>query len=567
MTRRATGSGRATSRFRRLTAATALALAATGLPVLVGTATAQPSLTEVTNEDLFWSYDEGAGCSVPGVWMLCVYFQQGLDSVARVVPDDHRAANANGSLRLSTPGSDDEVLLEHQPEPGAAVATRFASLDHGEVRLDVLSGAGPRLRVGVSGCEDAGLSHLLLSYAGPLPAAGSGWRTIDLVDGGSALWTEQRLGTHPLSFFQSLCPDGMSMFSSIGQAGPDRETRLDGLTLGDWGVDFVVPPLTREAAPRRANPNGDGAQGQRMARQLATRQFQDGSWSDDWTDPTRLRVPLARAAVIGFQDSPMVMLAAAALADRVNGVLLTNPTGKLRFDTWGALVNQVGRHRPVYLVGSTRQLTAGLVNDLKEQGWGDVRRVGGASNAATAVAVARVVDRRRPSGRRAQVVVVDSSQAAQSLSAPVLAGRRQAAIVLSSQGRLPRATRRYLAAHPRTLVSTVGPAASRAVPRARHFVGRTPEATAVKVARTIGSPRAVTFAATAQGLEAVLAARHAARWDRPLLLVKRDRVPGAVRLHLESLDGLDQESLVVGGTGSVDEATLARLRALVVAAG
>lgn len=565
MTQR-TGTRSTAGRWRGITATLAVLLAATGLPVLAGPASAGSAVTEVTNEDLFWSYDEGAGCNVPGVWMLCVYFQQGLDSIARVVPGDHPATNANGSLRLSTPGSDDQVLLEHQPAAEEAASTRFGSLDRGEVQLDVVSGSGPALRVRVTECDGVDLNTLVLRYAGDLPAPGSDWQTVDLVAGGTAPWTESRLGTHPLSFFQDLCPEGEATFDAIEQTGPDRETRLDSLTLGAWEVDFVLPPLTREAAPRLGNPNGDGAKGQRMARRLATRQFQEGSWSDDWTDPSRLRAPRARAAVIGFQDSPMVMLAAAALAEQVNGILLANPHGKLRFDTWGALLNQVGRDRPVYLVGSSRQLTARLVSDLKEQGWNDVRRVGGPSNAVTAVAVAELVDRRRPKERRAQVVVVDSAQAAHSLSAPVLAGRRHAAIVLSTKGRLPRATRHYLAAHPRTIVSAVGPAASRAVPKARRYVGATPEATAVKVARTIGSPRAVTFATTPRWLEAILAARHAARWDRPLLLVSRDRVPRVARRHLAALDGLDQESLVVGGTGSVDAATFGQLRALVAAA-
>ena len=569
MTRRTATCRTTTTARRQVTASIALLLAAAGLPVLGGSAAAQPALTEVTNEKLRWSYDGGAGCDVPGVWMLCVYQQQGLRSIARVLPDDHDAANRNGSLRLSTPEPEDRVFLEHHPAPGESTSTRFASLDRGTVRLDIVSGKGPAIVIGVSGCDSGAPDHLLLRYAGPVPEAGSGWQTVDLVAGGSAQWTEPRLGTHSWSFFQSLCPEGEAGISALEQTGPNHETRLDVLTLGDWGIDFVVPALTREAAPLLGSPDGDGAKGQRMARALATRQFQEGNWLDDWTDPSRLRVPTARAAVIGFQDAPALMLAAAALADRVQGVLLTNPSGKLRGDTWGALLNQVPRSRPVYLVGSSEQLTHRLVSDLSEQGWTDVRRLSGASNAATAVAVAQLIDRRRSERRRAHVVVVDSSQTAHSLAAPVLASQKQAALVLSTEGRLPRATRRYLTEQRSAVVSAVGPAASSAVPsipRERRYAGRTPEATAVELARTFAAPRAVTVASVSRSLEAVLAARHAARWDQPLLLVRRDGISSVVLDHIGTLHDLDRESLLVGGTGSVDQPTFDRLRALLAAA-
>lgn len=514
-------------------------------------------VVNVTTEDLRLHDSDEGYCGLPG-WYLCPYYQYGRDSVARVVEDRTEPQRHDGSLRLATPREGDTVDLAHT-YPVGYTRPRFDTLSAASIDIRVISGAAPSFGVFVS-CPADDVNPetvVLISYSGPYPQAGDGWQTVDLVQGGDALWLRSgEQEPHALRDFQTLCPGGEISGMSLRLAAAGADVLVDGIAFEDQVTNFWIPPLSRESGyyPRRKMPSLAIAE-RMLAEAVGKRQYVDG-WgpdafdSDDRAYPARRRLPRARAVVIAPQGGPATVMVAAALANAVRGPLLLNPSDELRDSPrWAGA-------QKVFLVGDREQLSPRVARQLREEDL-DVVRIAGRSQEATAVKVAGLVDRRRPPGTRHTVVLADGRRLDDSLAAPAAAGATGGAVLLTRGSSLPNATRKYLADHPRARVYAVGKraaAARPALPRARKLFGPNPHTTAVKVARRLfPNPTSAVFAPARRHLYALAAASYSGHTGHPLLLLRPDAVPGSVATYLRDHHGELEGSLLVGDARGVDE--------------
>lgn len=530
----------------------------------VDTAVTEPAVVDVADDEFGFAWDEGSGCGISeDVWELCVYYQHGLESFARVVPDASLATGGDGALRIATPNADDQVLLEYFTHDDGREFPRFADLASGSVSMRVVSGEAPvlSLKLGCAPEEPYGGDISGLGYAGVYPDPGAGWVTIDLVQGGEAPWSNGSGVVRPLREWQSECADGVIRGHNLFQRVAGSDARVDILTLGHRSVNFWVRPLTRVEGRYGSMRLQDKAGERLLARKLSQRQFVTDAWyrgyaDDDWADPARERLPSARAGVVAPQGSFPSALVAGPLANAVRGPLFVNPVGQLEPDVEWGLRQAVGADRTVYLVGNGKQLSRKVARQIRAFGY-RVVRLAGRSDYATAVKVAEVIDRRRRNGARATYVLASAERAKHSLPASAAAGTTKGAVLLTRASRLPAVTRRYLRSHRPADVYAVGRAAALAVPalsRSHKLYGATPWATSVEVAeRFFAESRGVVVTGDAATEEALLAGAHGGLTGQPLLLVNRDFVPRVVRQHLVERNNGLRGSLLAGGAPAVSE--------------
>ncbi|HEY0772698.1 MAG TPA: cell wall-binding repeat-containing protein [Nocardioidaceae bacterium] len=554
--------------------AVALAAGSTSITGPTSAAEAEPAPVRVTNEDFHFAWDEGSGCGInERVWEVCAYSQHGLGSFARVVRDPSAQAGGNGSLRMTTPNPDDRILLQYFGRADGSGLPRFDEITQARVAIRVVAGEAPRfgLDVDCAGEESAAGEGIRgITYAGPYPAEGAGWQVVDLVQDGQALWQDgSQGGPRPLAEYQAECPDGAVTGYRFELATPGSESRVDELTLGDHVLDFWIPPLTRVDGHDRRRPPAEAVGERLTVRELISRLFvTDAGYSgysdDEWANPTRPRLPVAKAAVIAAQDFPRTALVAGPLANAVRGPLLVNPRDTLPHHTDWALRTSVARGSTVYLVGNPEQLGRRVARSIEDIGY-EVVRLGGSSDATTAVKVARVIDRRRRGA--ASVVLTDGRRLDDALVAPAVAGRVRGAVLLTRGQVLPRVTRRYLADHRDAAVYAVGERAAAArpgLPAARKLFGRTPYATSAQVAnRLFPDPTSAVLAPGRRATYALLAASHSGSTGQPMLLLRRDSVPGSVAAYLrEHHDDLAGSLLVADARGVSDTGFLRAFRIL-----
>lgn len=521
------------------------------------------TVVDVRSEDLHSTSDEG-GCHIgKDIWEHCVYYQEGEQSFSRVVRDRRPTAGKDGALRMATPEPEGEILLRYSAHDDGREYPPFRELDRVSVALAVRGGGSLDISLRVD-CtpdvttDDAGL---YLTYAGPTPAVGSGWTTVDLYDDRRALWDGGTVGPRPLAEHQVACPEGRITGHDLDLHTQGADVRVDRLTIGHRVVNFWVPFVSRVEwgrIPKRASLDREDLNRQTA---LARRQFVAyPSTGYEGIDPGRLRLPQSNGAVIVPQNVPFHALVGGPLANALGGPLLVNPPKELRWPISWTMSSTVRHGSTVYLVGNTRQLSPKVAAELREDGYKTVR-IGARSPFSTAAAVARHIDRLRPKQRR-MVVLASTTRFRHSLSASAAAGSVRGAVLLTRGDTLPPATRRYLAGRPVSRFA-VGPDAAAAVPglaASRKLIGPNPYTTAARVAeRFFPRPRAAMFAPAGRPVAALLAGAHGGLQRQPLLVVRTHGVPPVVLRYLRPRRDRMQDSLVVAGDRTVSDATVARL--------
>lgn len=544
-----------------------------GLAVLASSMTSAASAdvdsnatrANVSNTEIHFANDD-SGCEISPMWEMCVYYQHGLDSVVRVVPDDSKSAGRDGSLRIATPGQGDRVRLWHTLDSRYGDGPPLAEFIHGGYAVRVLRRAAPDYSMTVE-CTPGTGDEAGMTYAGPLPEAGSGWRDVDMVQDGQALWTFGG-GTLSLDQIKALCPQGTILGHGLTQDTAGSESRVDAVQA--VGVtNFWIPTLLRvhgRQFPWGSPPLDVAQRGRAYA--LAEIHFGSGrpyGWQEnygaDWTFPARSRRPPARAAVVAAQDSFQSLLVAGPLANAVSGPLVLSPSHKLTSTSVRAL-DTVRRGSRVFLVGDREQLSGMVARALRERNL-RVVRVAGRSHYGTAVEVARLIDRRRSAGTPRSLLVTSGTRSSDALSVAAAAGARSGAVLLTRGRTMPAVTRRYLASHRPSVVHAVGRHAALAMPGladGRKIVGRNRYATAVEVARRFfADPTSAVFAVGNEPTDALLAASYGGHKEGPLLLVRPHAVPRIVARYVAARRDTVRASLLVADETAVPESTFEAL--------
>ena len=560
----ATTGGQSMSRGNRRTRLTAAATVL-GLAVGIGqaspsaaravegrTATAVAPATEnVTRDDIQYADDESQPRRNGWFWLR--YDQRGPGAQAEIARDLSPEAHGDGSLRLVTRTTDDQVAVRRLTAAPGDPRLPLADIASGSFDVLLSSGAAPSFVIEVTCRQSASYLYgdVRLTYAGPTPT-GPGWHTVDVVQGGAATWA--RRGSSTLTTLEDVareCPIGTIIDYGVQLAAPG-DVRIDNVSLNDVVSNFRQPGLERVG----------GADRLRTACALAARRFTPlettlPQFPDPYADPWAPRTQ-ARTLVLANDSSYADSLSAGPLAASLDAPLLLNHGTGL--DTGCTLI---APGATVYIVGGEGVVSRAAESTLRGQGVTTVR-IGGTDRYATAVAVARAIDALRPAGTAQQVFLASGTDFPDALSAGAPAGAASGAVLLTRGPRMAPATAAYLAGRSSTTVYAVGGDAARAVtlPAGNEIVGANRYETATLVAdRFFPEPATAAFASGATYPDALSAAAFGGHAGAPVLMMARaalpDVVAGYVRRHRDTLRG----SVLLGGTGAVDDATFTELAA------
>jgi putative cell wall-binding protein len=529
------------------------AAAADGQTLNVTTATAVTPVTEnITPDDIQYADDESQPQRNGWFWLR--YDQRGPGAQAEIARDLSPEAHGDGSLRLVTRTTDDEVAVRRLTAAPRDPRLPLADVVSGGFDVLVGSGAAPSFVIEVTCRQSASYLYgdVRLTYAGPMPT-GPGWHTVDVVQGGAATWA--RRGSSTLTTLGDVareCPIGTIIDYGVQLTSPG-DARIDNVSLNDVVSNFRQPVLERVGGADRLM-TACALAGRRFTPLASTLpQFPD-PYADPWAPRTQ-----ARTLVLANDTSYADSLAAGPLAAILDAPLLLNHGTGL--DTGPCTLVAPGT--TAYIVGGEGVVSRATESTLRSQGVATVR-IGGKDRYATAVAVAKAIDGLRPDGASQQVFLASGTDFPDALSAGAPAGTASGAVLLTQGSRMAAATAAYLAGRPDATVYAVGgPAAAAAtLPTSNELVGANRYATATIVAdRFFPEPTTAAFASGADYPDALSAAAYGGDIGAPVLLVAPSAVPDVVSGYAQRHRATLRGSVLLGGTGAVSDATFDRLSA------
>ena len=244
-----------------------------------------------------------------------------------------------------------------------------------------------------------------------------------------------------------------------------------------------------------------------------------------WGDAAASRVVLVRS------DVAADAVAATPLAGRGGPVLLSGQD-RISESTLGELRRVLADGGIVYLAGGEAALSAAVEQQVRGAGLA-VQRLAGPSRTSTAVALANETSTAPP-----VIYVADGNTFADALVAGRAAAADDGVLVLSSGHTLDSATTAYLERHSDVPVIGVGAAAHAALGSraARTYVGGDVFATSAMVAaEQFPDAHSIGVASGEDFPDGLSGGAHAARLNMPLLLSRRDAVPGPVNDYVRSI--------------------------------
>lgn len=543
-----------------LGAMTACAVAA-GTLGLAPVALAAPTVTNVRGGDITgWDTAVTPLPPMPSGWFAQSDNQAG-NATGEVVPDDSQTPTTDGYLHLATPATADKVALQHSA--GASLLSSFVTGSYAAqvIGAKVNAPATYQLVIDCNAGTLADGGYTTLNSVDGGQSAADGWKTLDVVKAGAAMWWSTRTlngdGTttsgnplpaptagpngaglqggqaspHALSEIKTACPSGTvgTYGVNMGSGTAGQDGNIDTITFNDAVANFQYVSVDRIAGLNRVETaveasgalfDNAGTLDDASAVVLATSQgFADGVSGG----------PLAAAV-----DGPLLLTAGSALdpatADEITRILPTGGT--------------------VHVLGGVGAISATVAASLTKLGF-KVNRLEGTDRYATAVAVAKSM----PAATK--VLLTSGIVFPDALSAGPAAAHVGGVVLLTQGAIMPSATKAYLAANPTAEVFAIGGAAAKAAPTTpadHQLVGTDRYQTGTKVASYFFSkPDMVTFASGQNFPDALSGGAFAALLDSPILLVQRDVVPTVVTSYLKANKTSISTSALVGGAGVVVE--------------
>lgn len=303
------------------------------------------------------------------------------------------------------------------------------------------------------------------------------------------------------------------------------------LALPTAETPTVVPPAPAPATPGAALPGvPESLAGEdRIATAIAVAEA-------DFEEVASLG-SLRLEALVRAQSA--VLVAAGAFADAITaGPLAVNKVGPLFLTSGNSLdtrvVDALRRLVPagstVYLVGGTAVLAPAIEQQLSDLGFAP-SRLAGSDRYATAVEVAR-----SGLGNPSHIFAATGLDFPDALAAGVIAGRLDAAVVLTRGEEIPESLSSYLDELAGETVEAVGGPAARAFPDVRAHQGADRNATAVALATAYPPDGGVTEIGVANGRvfpDALVASPYLARRNTVLVLAVTGDVPSATASYLQ----------------------------------
>jgi len=530
-----------TTMWRRgaLGALTAGAVAA-GTLGLAPVAIAAPTVTNVRGGDITgWNTAVKPLPPMPSGWFAQSDNQLG-GAIGEVVPDESQTPTTDGYLHLATPAATDKVTLQHSA--GSSLLSAFVT---GSYAANVIKGtkrASYQLAIDCNGAAVGGLATLNYGVDTQLPA--DGWKTLDVVNGGSAMWWSTATLTgdstslpggqaspHALSEIKSTCAAGTVSTYGVGMGSgtAGQDGNVDSINFNDAVANFQFVWVDRIAGANRIA----------TAVQASQALFDNAGTAND-----------ASAVVLATSEGFADGVSGGPLAAAVNGPLLLTAGSSLDSATATEITRILPAGGTVHVLGGTGAISTTVTASLTKLGF-IVARHEGVDRYATAVEVAKSM----PGATK--VLLTSGLVFPDALSAGPAAAHVGGVVLLTQGAIMPSATKAYLAANAGVEVFAIGGAAAKAAPTTpsnHQLVGTDRYQTGTKVASYFfTNPDMVTFASGQNFPDALSGGAFAALNDSPILLVQRDVVPAVLKSYLRANRTSILTSALVGGAGVVIE--------------
>ena len=545
-----------TTMWRRgaLGAMTAAAVAA-GTLGLAPVALAAPTVTNVRGGDITgWDIAVKPLPPMPSGWFAESDNQTG-NATGEVAPDDSQTPTTDGYLHLATPATADKVALQHSA--GASPLSSFVTGSYAAhvIGTKVNAPATYQLVIDCNAGTLADGGYATLNFVDGGQTAADGWKTLDVVKAGAAMWWSTRTlngdGTvapqsttapagglqggqaspHTLSEIKAACASGTvgTYGVAMGSGTAGQDGNVDSIAFNDAVTNFQYVSVDRIAGLNRI------ATAVEVSRAL----FENAGTAND-----------ASAVVLATSEGFADGVSGGPLAAAVDGPLLL--TGGSTLDS--ATATEIRRILPtggtVHVLGGAGAISTTVAASLTKLGF-TVARHEGVDRYATAVAVAKSM----PGATK--VLLTSGIVFPDALSAGPAAAHVGGVVLLTQGAIMPSATKAYLAAHATAEVFAIGGAAAKAAsttPADHQLVGTDRYQTGTKVASYFFSkPDMVTFASGQNFPDALSGGAFASLLDSPILLVQRDVVPAVVTSYLGANKTSITTSALVGGAGVVNE--------------
>ena len=549
-----------------LGATTACAVAA-GTLGLAPVALAAPTVTNIHGGDITgWNTSLTPVPAMPSGWFKESDNQSG-SATGAVVADDTEPVNHDGSLHLATPGALDKVVVQHSA--GSALLSSFVTGSYAaKVNADkVASPATYQLVIDCNAGTLADGGYTTLNFVDGGQTAADGWKTLDVVKAGAAMWWSTRTlngdGTttsgnllpapttgvigaglqggqaspHTLSEIKSACPSGtVSTYGiDMGSGSAGQDGNVDSITFNDAVTNFQQVSVDRISGINRVATAVE-----------ASRALFDNAGTANEASAVVL------ASSMGFADGVSGVPLAAAL----DGPLLLTAVSSLDPATAAEITRILPAGGTVDVLGGIGAISENVVTSLTSRGF-KVTRLWGATRYETAAKVANSL----PGAKT--VLLTSGLSFPDALSAGPAAAHTGGVVLLTAGPTMSSAAKTYMAQNPGAEVFAVGGDAAKAAPttpKDHQFVGVDRYETGTKVAAAFFShPGVVTFASGQDFPDALSGGAFSALIDSPILLVRSDTVPAVVKSYASANESSVSGSALIGGAGVVIESVRASL--------